>query len=678
MGRRPIPPTVRRQAARLREEIVHHNYLYHVLDAPEISDAAYDALFRELQALEAAHPGLQTKDSPTVTVGAEAAAHFRKVRHRTPMLSLQNAFTLEEVGEFQDRLLRQLRVVRGYVVELKIDGLAVSLTYADSVLRQAATRGDGVEGEDVTHNVRTIADIPERLPAVPGLHLPAVMEVRGEVYLPRSEFARINQAQQAAGLPPYANPRNAAAGSLRQLDAGITRQRRLRSWVYQWDPPPDGIDSQSQALDALQRLGFAVNPHRARVATVDEVEAYLRRWETARQQLDYETDGVVIKVDDRHQQEEMGAVSRSPRWAVAYKFAPEEQVTEVLGIDVSIGRTGVATPVARLRPVLVAGSTVRHATLHNEDEVARKDVRVGDRVSVRKAGDVIPAVVRVLLELRPPEARPFEMPESCPQCGQTLVREPAAAGRYCQNPGCPAQRRQHLLHLAGRDAFDIEGCGPAVVDQLLARGWVSTAGDLFRLGPDRLADLDGYATRSARQLAAAVAASRRPSLARFIYALGIRHVGAVTARALAEHFGTLAALQAASEPELGAVEGVGPIVGRAVAAFLASATGRAMVADLLAAGVVPAPTRRSDGPWRGQTVVLTGTLSRFPRSQAEGRVRGLGGTAASSVSRKTTVVVAGAEPGSKLERAQRLGVPIIDEEEFLRRLEEAEGATPEG
>ncbi len=658
-----VPPEARRRAGRLREELHHANYLYHVLDAPELSDDAYDRLLRELEELEARHPRLRTKDSPTRTVGARGAAFCRKWRHHTPMLSLQDAFDLAEVDQFFARVERLLPGVRDFVSELKIDGLAISLTYEAGRLTRAATRGDGVTGEDVTANVRTLQDVPAELSPTGPVRLPPLVEVRGEVYLPRSAFLRLNEAQDAAGQPPYANPRNAAAGSLRQQDPRVTAARGLRTWTYQVDPPPDGVETQSAALHALRTLGLPVEPHSARVSDAAQAHAQIARWHEARHGLDYDTDGLVIKVDRLRDRAELGAVSRHPRWAIAYKFPPEASVTQVVAIDVHIGRTGVATPVARLRPVAVAGSMVQHATLHNEDEVARKDVRVGDTVRVHKAGDVIPEIEQVLLELRPAGAAPFRMPERCPECDHELVREAGEVARRCPNPLCPAQRREHLLHLVGRDGFDIRGLGPSVVDQLLSRQLVRDPSDLFRLGAADLAGLDGFAERSARQLAAAIGNLRRVELARFLTALGIRHVGTHTARLLAQHFGTLERIRRAGAEALAQVPGVGPVVGPAVALFL-SGEGATLVDSLLGAGVEPVEAAVTSGPWRGRSVVLTGTLVAMTRAEAESRIAALGGTAASSVSRKTAFVVAGANPGTKRERAGRLGVPILDEEAF--------------
>lgn len=664
MAEEPIPRQVRRRAVELREEVVHHNYLYNVLDSPEISDPEFDALFRELQELEATYPKLRTKDSPTSTVGTRAPTPFRKVRHTVPMYSLQNAFAPGEVESFLARLRRLLGPEPALVAELKIDGLAISLTYAQGELALGATRGDGQVGEDVTANIRTLAGIPMALKADRVEGLPSRLEVRGEVYMPRSVLANLNRERQNQGQPLYANCRNAAAGSLRQLDFEITRSRHLEAFFYACDPHPGPVSSQFQLLDWLEAAGFPVNPHRRRLQGGSEILPYLEHWGEARHGLAYETDGVVLKVDALDLQEELGADSRTPRWAIAFKFPPEERETSVLGIEISIGRTGVATPVAILEPVLVAGSTVERATLHNQDQVRAKDIRVGDRVLIRKAGEVIPEVVRVVLEHRPQGAIPFEMPKSCPVCGQELVREPGEAATRCINPFCPAQRLQRLLHFVSRSALDIDRCGPAVLAELLQRGMVETPADLFRLKAERLEELPSLGRRSARQLVAAIQSRRHLALDRFINALGIQHVGERTARLLAEHFGRLDVLRRADVAATTQVAGVGPIVGAAVAQFFASRGGGELVDQLLTAGVSPLEADRSDGRWRGRTVVLTGTLGRWTRSEAEQAVRELGGTTASSVSRKTTAVVAGESAGSKLEAALRLGVPVLSEEQF--------------
>jgi DNA ligase (NAD+) len=666
-----VPQKAHERAAVLRGLLEHHSYRYHVLDDPEIPDAEYDRLLRELVDLETEYVSLQTQDSPTQRVGGAPLDAFTKVRHRSQMLSLGNAFSASEVEAFFARAERGAGHVDAYVCELKIDGLAISLTYRDGVFIRAATRGNGVEGEDVTANVRTIRSVPMRLADVTGL--PAEFEVRGEMYLPKRRFAAFNAQLEEAGKQTYANPRNAAAGAVRQLDPAVTAKRGLATFMYQLDPPARAR-SQAEVLDLLGQAGFSVNPHRHVAGSVDEVIAYIEHWAAHRHDLDYETDGVVIKVSSLAQQEELGKVSRSPRWAIAYKFPPEEVETEVLDIAVQVGRTGAVTPVAHLRPVPVAGSTVRRATLHNEDEVARKDVRIGDTVLLHKAGDVIPEIVRPLLDRRPPDARPWVMPDECPACGSKLVREPGEVVRRCVNPLCPAQRRERLRHFASRAGMNIEGLGESIIDQLVEAGFVADAADLFAVTPEQLLTLEGFAQRSAHKLHEAIAARRDVPLTRLINALGVPHVGEHTATLLAQHFGNIDALAAAGVEQLTAVEGVGPVVAESVARWFATGEARDLLRCLAAAGVTAEPVRAgAGGPWQGQSWVLTGTMESLTREQAEERIRALGGTSGSSVSQRTFTVVGGASPGTKLARAQELGVRIIDEQGFLDELAAAEG-----
>ena len=665
------PEEARARHAELVRTIEHHAHRYYVLDSPEIEDSEYDALFRDLANLEELHPELQTPDSPTQRVGAAPVEAFAKAPHRTPMLSLANAFGVEEVEEFVRRVERAVGAVDAYVCELKIDGLAVSLSYKDGQLLRGATRGNGLEGEDVTAQLRTVRTIPTRLLAGVG-GVPAEIEVRGEVFLPKGAFARLNEDLDERGKPRYANPRNAAAGSVRQLDPRITARRGLRAFMYAIDPPGEA-GTQAGVLDALDRLGLPTNPHRRVVSNVEGIAGYVEEWRDRRHDLDYDTDGVVIKVAPLALQEELGAVARSPRWAIAYKFPPEEVETVVLDIIVSVGRTGAATPVAVLEPALVAGTTVRRATLHNEDEVARKDIRIGDTVLLHKAGDVIPEVERPLLEKRPEGAAPWRMPDRCPSCDTELVREEGEVVRRCVNPLCPAQRRERLRHFASRASLNIEGLGEAIIDQLVDGGHVADAADIFRLDKATLLTLDGFADKSADNLLRAIDERRHVSLGRLINALGIRHVGEHTAFTLAAHFGTLDALTAAGEEELLAVEGIGPVVARSVAGWFASEPGRELLRRLAEVGVEAEQTEASTGPWTGQTWVLTGGLDGLTRPEAEARIRALGGTPGSSVSRKTHAVVAGGAPGSKLEKAQRLGVRVLDEAQFLAELEAAGG-----
>ncbi|MBV8444956.1 MAG: NAD-dependent DNA ligase LigA [Candidatus Dormibacteraeota bacterium] len=664
-----IPAAAQERAAELRRLVEHHARQYHVLDKPEIDDHEYDMLFRELVDLETDYPGLQTPDSPTQRVGGAPLESFTKVRHRRPMLSLNNAFSADEVRDFVRRAERALGSVHGYVCELKIDGLAMSVSYRDGAFERAATRGDGVQGEDVTANVRTIRSVPMALKQD---HAPrGEVEVRGEVYLPKGVFAALNARLEDEGKPIYANPRNAAAGAVRQLDPRVTARRGLQTFMYQLDPPGRAA-SQEEVLSSLESMGLRVNPHRAFAESVDDVLAYLDHWQDKRHELDYETDGVVIKVSSLAEQAELGSISRSPRWAIAYKFPPEERETTVLDISVQVGRTGAVTPVAMLEPTVVAGSTVRRATLHNEDEVARKDVRIGDTVVLHKAGDVIPEVVRVVLEKRPKRSRAWQMPERCPACDSALVREPGEAVRRCVNPLCPAQRLERILHFASRGAMNIEGLGPAVIVQLIDHGYVTEAADLYHVTAEQLLTLEGFAQRSAEKLVQSIAARRRVPLSRLVNAIGIRHVGERTAELLAEHFGSLESLEAADEEKLRDVEGIGDVVAHDVAMWLQSDDGRAYLEHLHAAGVSAETSHRVEGPLSGQTWVITGTLDSMTRPEAEERIHALGGTAGSSVSRKTHAVVAGASPGSKLEKATRLGVRVIDEAGFLAELAELE------
>jgi len=666
-----IPQGARTRAEELRRVLERHGHLYYVEDSPEIEDAEYDRLFRELVDLETEYPGLQAPDSPTQRVGGPPSGAFTKVRHRTPMMSLANAFASEEVEAFLRRARRAIEDIDSFICELKIDGLAMSLTYRDGELVRAATRGNGVEGEDVTANVRTIRSVPMHLQEVSD-GLPSEFEVRGEVYMPKRSFAALNAQIEEQGKRAYANPRSAAAGAVRQLDPTITARRGLSSYMYQLDPPGPA-QSQGAVLDLLQRLGFRVNPNALAVAA-SAIPEYLEHWREARHGLDYETDGVVIKVDSLVQQAELGAVSRAPRWAIAYKFPPEECETTLLDIIVQVGRTGAVTPVAILEPTLIAGSTVRRCTLHNEDEVTRKDVRIGDTVVLHKAGDVIPEIVRVVEEGRPRGTQPWRMPDLCPACGFDLVREQGEVARRCNNPLCPAQRLERIMHFTSRAGMNIEGVGPAVIEALDDAGFVRRdAADLFGVTREQLLTLEGFAERSADKLVSIIASRRTVALERFIFALGLPHVGQHTAAALAAHFGSLERLAAATAEDLLDVEGVGPTVAEAIARWFASDEGRELISRLADAGVNAEAAGRTEGPWSGQSWVLTGSLAAMPRPDAEERIRRVGGNPGSSVSKKTHTLIAGAGAGSKLEKAQRLGVRVIDEAAFLAELKTAEG-----
>ncbi|HEV3231752.1 MAG TPA: NAD-dependent DNA ligase LigA [Candidatus Dormibacteraeota bacterium] len=654
----PPPRDWRRRAAWLREQLERHGHLYHVLDRPEIGDAEYDRLFRELVDLEAAHPELSTPDSPTQRVGGVPSEAFRKVRHRIRMLSLGNAFSGEEMRDFHRRVTREVGEEVEYVTELKIDGLAMSLTYEDGVLTTAATRGDGTTGEDVTPNVRTIRSVPLRLRSVEGT--PAVLEARGEVYLPKQAFAELNARLEEEGKPLYANARNTAAGSVRQLDPKLTAERRLGTFVYAMDPP-GALKTHFEVMRRLAELGFRVNPNYRVHQGIEGVLEYIEEWREKRHELDYGTDGVVVKVNRLAQQAELGFVSHAPRWAIAFKYPEEQAVTLLEQIQVNVGRTGVVTPFAVLTPVLVAGSTVARATLHNEDDIARKDIREGDTVVVQKAGDVIPEVVRPVLEKRSPEARPWVPPTHCPRCGTLLVREEGQVARRCLNPDCPARLFEFLAHFVSRGAMNIEGLGWRTIAQMLERGMIASAADIYHLTKDDLLQLEGFAERSAEKLLATIEGSKTTTLRHLLYALGINHVGGTGATLLARELGTIEAVEAADVERLGAIDGIGPIVAQAIWDFFQNPRSRALVADLLASGVRPAPPEApAQGRLAGKSLVITGTLSR-PRSEVEAEIRALGGEAGSSVTKKTDWVVVGDSPGSKVEKAKKLGIEILDE-----------------
>jgi DNA ligase (NAD+) len=661
-----------REAEALRAQLHRHNVCYYVEDDPQISDAEYDSLLRRLHDIENLHPDLRTPDSPTRRVGAAPLAVFAPVRHALPMLSLDNAFGAEELRDFDRRVRERLRLDTSpdYVCEPKFDGLAVSLRYQDGVFVRGATRGDGETGEDISANLRTIASIPLRLS---GAAVPPVLEVRGEVYMPLRGFAELNARAEQAGEKVFVNPRNAAAGSLRQLDSRITATRPLRFCAYGtgqiegWEEP----DTHAEILNRLRARGFPVSPLVMVTASLDEVIAYFEHLGAIRAELDYAIDGAVIKVNRLDFQRELGFVARAPRSMVACKFPAEEATTTLLDVEFQVGRTGVLTPVARLRPVFVGGVTVANATLHNADEITRLDARIGDTLVVRRAGDVIPQVVRVVTELRPRQARPIVFPDVCPVCQSPLERMPGEAAVRCTGGlVCRAQRRESIRHFASRGALDIEGLGDKLIEQLVDRELVITVADLYRLERIQLAGLDRMAEKSADNLLAAIASSRETTLPRFLFALGIREVGQATARALARHFGTLDALAAADVEQLVQVPDVGPVVAAHVVGFFANPENRAVVSALRAAGIhwPEQAVKTAVLPLAGQTWVLTGTLERMSRDQAREQLEALGATVAGSVSARTHAVVAGVKAGSKLERARALDVNILDEAEFVALL----------
>ncbi len=677
-----MPDTVRQRAEQLRAAIGYHNRRYHELDDPEIADAEYDALVRELLALEADHPELLIEESPTRLVGSAASATFAPVVHRQPMTSLDNAMDATELGAWGDRLARGLAgAPAGFVCELKIDGLAINLRYEAGVLVQAATRGDGRVGEDVTANVATIRAIPARLAVSAGEPVPDVLEVRGEVYMPLASFEALNERALAAGEKRFANPRNAGAGSLRQKDPRVTASRDLAFWCYQLGEVVGGPDfaRHHETLDYLRRMGLPVNPEIRVVDDLAEVFRYCADWQARRHELGYEIDGAVVKVDDLAQRERLGFTSKAPRWAIAFKFPPEERTTVLRGIQVSIGRTGRATPFAVLEPVFVGGSTVGVATLHNEDQVRLKDVRPGDTVIVRKAGDVIPEVVGPVLSLRPPEAgEPWSFPTVCPcPLASGLVRAEGEADTRCVEPECPFQRDQRIIHFASRGAMDIEGLGERTVFQLSDQGLVRDAADIYRLTVDDLLGLEGFARVSADKLIAAIDASRTRTLPRLLVGLGIKHLGPAAAEALARAFGTLDAIAAAGEADLAMTDGVGPIIAGSITRWFADPAHRELIERLRAGGVEFGNVAVSRQPQvlAGRAVVVTGTLAHHSREAAEAAIKDRGGKSPGSVSAKTFAVVVGAEPGaSKLTKAQELGIPILDEDGFEQLL--ATGGLP--
>jgi len=653
--KRAVDPAIR--VEELRELIRRHEHAYYVLDQPEVSDAEYDALFLELRRVEEERPDLLTADSPTQRVGGEASDQFAKVRHRSAMLSLQNAFDETEIRAFDKRVRTAIGDKVRYCAELKIDGLAISLTYEKGRLQRAATRGDGTVGEDVTANVRTIRSVPLTITPAPGL--PDVFEVRGEVYFPIAAFEKLNREVEAAGRVRYVNPRNTAAGSVRQIDPNVTAGRDLQTFMYMLDPGGSNR-SQWEVLGSLAKMGFRVNKHRRRLNSIEEVIEYHAEWQRRRHELEHEIDGVVIKVDDFAQQLELGFVARSPRWAIAFKYAPEQAETEVEEIACYVGRTGVLTPVAHVKPVMVGGVTIRNITMHNEAQVNEKGVYVGARVVIHRAGDVIPEIVSVK------DPKPgWKMPAKCPVCGGEVVREEPYIAHRCVNPFCAAQRLERLRHFASRGALNIEGLGYATLGHLIDRGWVEDPSDLYGLTKEQVVQLEGFAEKSGQNLIDRIAESRRPQLGRFLYSLGIPQVGEATAELLAADFGTIEKLRAASEEDLQHVEGVGPSMAKEVCMYF-QGHGAELLGKLLAAGVEPqAVEAPGEGPLTGKTFVFTGTLETMSRPDAEALVRRLGGKAASSVSSKTSYVVAGPNAGTKLDRAQKLKLAILDEEQFL-------------
>lgn len=654
-----------RRIAELRRLIRHHNRLYYTENHPEISDREFDALLRELEDWERRFPELDDPQSPTHRVGGEPLTDFRTVRHPVPMLSLQNTYSEEEVRDFDARLHRWLEIDGpiAYVVELKIDGVAVALHYRRGDFTLGVTRGDGAQGDDVTLNLRTVRSLPLTLETGPG-DLPEAIEVRGEVYFPRQAFEALNRTRREADEKPFANPRNAAAGTLKLLDPREVAARPLAIFVYQWvDAPRAGLGTQAAVLDRLRALGLPVNPHARRVASLEEALVAIHEWQERRRTLDYDTDGMVLKLDDLTCHERLGATSKAPRWGIAYKFETEEAITCVREIRLQVGRTGVVTPVAELEPVPLGGTVVKRATLHNADEVARLDVRVGDWVTLEKGGEIIPKVTGVLASRRTGSEPSFAFPTSCPVCGDPLEREEGEVAVRCVNEHCPAQLKRGLLHYASRGGMEIDGLGEALVEQLVDRGLVRDIADLYRLTSDGLAALERMGPRSAANLMQAIDAARHRPLARVLFALGIRHVGANVARLLARAYPSVDTLAAAEETALSEIEGVGPTIAASVHRYFARPETTRLVARLRAAGVQleAAAEPHPGGTLSGLTFVLTGTLQGMTREDVRARIEALGGHVASSVSQRTDYVIAGEKPGSKLERARELGIRVLDE-----------------
>ena len=677
MTSRSASSDARKEAERLRRLIRHHDQKYYLEARPEISDPEYDRLIRALQDLERQFPRLITPDSPTQRVAGKPLEGFKTVRHRAPMQSIDNTYSPDELREFDARIRRFLSSEEPipYTVEPKFDGVSVSLTYEKGRFILGATRGDGEQGDDITANLKTIRNLPLTLSLSPKGRgqgeggLPRLMEVRGEIYMPRTAFERLNHRKEKEGEPLFANPRNGAAGSLKQLDPRVVAERNLSLFCYGLGAVEGRVfRTQHEVLEFLQEAGLPVNPHFKRCKDIEAVVAACGEWDRRRKKMDYDTDGMVVKVDDLQTQRRLGSTSKAPRYMIAYKFPAERAVTRLNGIELQVGRTGALTPVAHLEPVFLAGTTVSRASLHNEDEIQRRDIRIGDWVRIEKAGEIIPQVIEVVLEKRTGKEKPFRMPDRCPSCGGPVSRDPEAVAVRCEGLSCPAQLKERLTHFAARDAMDIEGLGEAMAEQLVSKERVKDPGDLYRLTQKDLTELERMGEKSAANLLQGIAASKERGLARLIFALGIRHVGETGAAALARHFGSLRKLSDAGEEELTRLSDVGPVVAQSVRNFFQSPANRKVLEKLERAGIrfeETAPKRLS-GRMEGQVVIFTGELSGWSRSEAETEVRAHGGLIGSTVTRKTTLVVAGDSPGSKYEKAKALGVRIMNEMEFKK------------
>ncbi len=660
-----------KRAAELHSLLNQYGYEYYVLDEPSVPDSVYDELYKELVAIEQAFPELQTEESPTQRVGGQVLDAFQKVEHNTPMLSLGNAFNEQDLRDFDRRVKQGLGTDSySYICELKIDGLAVSLRFEDGLFVKGATRGNGTIGEDITANLRTIRSIPLRL------NQPYTMEVRGEAYMPKKSFVALNEKKEEDGEEPFANPRNAAAGSLRQLDPRIAASRNLDIFLYGiGDTGETGVISHSEGLDLLQTLGLKTNPHRKRCQTIEEVLEYISEWTEKRPNLDYEIDGIVVKVDSLSHQDELGMTAKSPRWAIAYKFPAEEVVTVLKGIELTVGRTGVITPTALLEPVRVAGTTVQRASLHNEDLIREKDIRIGDHVIVKKAGDIIPEVVRVLLDKRTGAEEEFHMPTHCPECGSDLVRLEGEVALRCINPKCPAQIKEGMIHFVSRNAMNIDGLGEKVIIQLFDANLIKDVADLYALTYEQLIGLERMGDKSVKKLLAAIEASKDNSLERLLFGLGIRHVGAKAARVLAEEYETMDKLMAAGTADLVAINEIGEKMADAIVTYFSQEECIQLINELKAHGVNmnykgkrKADAAVSDSYFAGKTIVLTGKMEEYGRTEAKEMIESLGGNVTGSVSKKTDLVIAGEDAGSKLKKAQDLGIEIWNEAQLLAEL----------
>ncbi len=661
----------------IRDELARHNYYYYIKDNPIISDAQYDRLMRNLEALEKKYPALVTPDSPTQRIGAPLEGGFGTVEHGERMLSLQDAFSYEELKDFLTRVYKDLG--RGedeveFVCELKIDGSAVSLVYENGLFVRGATRGDGISGEDITSNLRTIRAIPLKLFQKPGLKIPPRLEVRGEVYLAKNEFKRINTEREEEGLPTFANPRNAAAGSLRQIDPGNTARRRLNVFIYGVVIPSGlSISSHHEMLEYLSEIGLKINPNIKKAAGFEEIKRYLESWEEKRKTLSYETDGVVVKVDKFSYQQKLGQTSRNPRWAIAYKFPPEEEVTRILDIKVNVGRTGTLTPVAVLDPVKVAGSTISHATLHNEDEVKRKDVMVGDWVVIHKAGDVIPEIVKVIKERRDGSQKKFSMPDRCPVCGSDVVKTEGEVALRCTSMACPAQQYERMVHFASKGAMDIDGLGPAVIEKLLDKKLIRDAADIYYLKYDDILSLENFKEKSTDNLLKAIEKSKQRPLSRLLFAMGVRHVGSHTSDILTKIFPDLDSLMSVGYERIEEIKEIGPKIAESVVNFFRQGQNLEVIEKLRKAGLNFGSAQKKVSEkeaFAGKTFVLTGKLDDFSREQASEIIENFGGRVTSSVSKSTGMVLAGKDPGSKLDDAVKLNIRVISEEDFKKMIKD--------